>query len=670
MCTAVPIASLADVPTLSIIAAMTIGREETASADSETARNFILGTAGHIDHGKTSLVKALTGTDTDRLPEERRRGMTIELGFASLAIGDTRFGIVDVPGHERFVRAMVAGATGIDIALLVVAADDSVMPQTVEHVEILCLLGISRAVVAVTKIDMVDASMVELVSEEVRELLEGTPLNGSAICPVSSLDGVGTSKLKKALVSAAARIEPAHARPPFRMAIDRVFTVQGRGTVVTGSVLRGKVSGGDTLEVWPPGATCRVRDLQTHGLAHERLSRGQRAAINISGVDREVIQRGAELATPGYLQPSRIVDVRLRCLSSLSRPLKSSTSARLEIGTSEHSVRVVLFDRDAVQPGESAFAQLRTGEPITAVHGQRFILRNDSASRTIGGGVILRPVARRKHGDATREVEALARLERPTAIDRVEEVLRTAGFAILSDLQLCARAGVESDELSVIFDQLKAQSRRVVVEGTCVEVVPAAIEDLALRLNAWIERHHRAHPELPGRPVDAVLGWLERITGNRSLSRPLFNHFVEAKTIKLLGRFACAPAFAPALSPADEKALAGIIHEIREGRFQPPAPVETSAGKELDRKRVERLTTLAVALGELVRIDPAIYLHADRERELRETVANLIGKSGGVMVAQIREALQSSRKFVVPFVEYLDRIGFTKRDGDARVLAQ
>jgi selenocysteine-specific elongation factor len=629
----------------------------------------------------------LTGTDTDRLPEERRRGMTIELGFAALTIGDTQFGVVDVPGHEKFVRTMVAGATGIDIALLVVAADDSVMPQTVEHVEILNLLGVSRAVVAVTKIDMVDSSMVELVSEEVRELLADTPLAGAAIRPVSSVTGAGVAELKDALLETSKRPNVQTSkhpnldfltfgfldfstRLPFRLAVDRVFTVQGRGTVVTGSVLRGKVSSGDTLEVWPPGATCRVRDLQAHGLPRELLARGQRAAINISGVDRDEIQRGAELATPGYLQPSRIVDVRLRCLATLPRPLKSTTSARLEIGTTELPVRVVLYERDALRPGESAYAQIRAGEPITAVHGQRFILRDESAMRTIGGGVVLRPVTRRKRGDATKEIDALSRLESLSPIDRVEEVLRAAGFATPTDLQVCARAGLELDDLPGIYEQLKAQSRWVAVPGTNVLAVPAAIDDLCARLTTWLERHHRAHPELPGRPIDAVLGWLERITAGRSLARPLLDCFVRERKVKLLGRFACAPAFAPALSPADEKILTGMIREIRAGRFQPPSPTEVTVAAGVDRKRIERLVTLAVALGELVRVDGSIHLHADCERELRETVADLIGKVGGVTVAQIREALQSSRKFVVPFVEYLDRIGFTKRSGDVRVLAQ
>jgi len=632
-------------------------------------RHYILGTAGHIDHGKTALVRALTGVDTDRLPEEHRRGMTIELGFAPLTIGDVRFGIVDVPGHERFVRTMVAGATGIDIALLVVAADDSVMPQTIEHIEVLHLLGVRRGVVAVTKIDTVDSEMVELVVDDVQRFLTGTPLEKAPICPVSSITEAGLEELKGAILAASENIERTAARGPFRMPVDRVFTVQGRGTVVTGSVLRGKVSEGDTLEVMPSGETCRVRGLQTHGVHSEMLARGQRAAINLSGIDRDCLQRGAELATPGYLQPSRLIDVRLQCLSSCGRPLKSTSLVRLEIGTLEVPVRVVLLEGEGLPPGESAYAQLRSREPIAAAYDQRFIIRDENATRTIGGGVVLRPVTRRRRRETTTELQSLKRLEEGQADDRVEEVLRLAGFTKPTDLQLCGRAGVELDELPGVLQRLGAENRWVPIAGTEHNAVPAAVNDLAGRLAGWLERYHRSHPELPGRPVDSVLGWIERMT-NRSLARPLFNEFVRNKTLKVFGRFVCLPAFAPSLSGADERLLAAMIAEIREGGFAPPSLGTLSVTSQADRKRWERLATLAVAQGELVQIDSKIYLHADSERRLREKVADLIHECGGVTVAQVREALDSSRKYVVPFVEYLDRIGFTRRIEDCRVLTE
>lgn len=594
--------------------------------------------------------------------------MTIELGFAELEVGDTRFGVVDVPGHERFVRTMVAGATGIDIALLVVAADDSVMPQTVEHVEILHLLGIRECVAAITKIDMVEASMVELVAEEVGLMLGGTPMKAAAICPVSSVTGAGIAELKQAIYAVSQRIKRTAPRTPFRMAVDRVFTVQGRGTVVTGSALRGQVSAGDTLEVWPIGEPCRVRDLQAHGIQQERLARGQRAAINVSGIDREHIQRGAELATPGYLQPSRIIDVRLRCLSSFGHPLKSTATVRLEIGTTEVPVRVVLFEGDTLSPGASAYAQLRSGEPITTTYGQHFILRDSSATHTIGGGIVLRPVARRKRRDAAGVIEALQRLEHGDVMDRVAEVLRLAAFAPPSDLKICARAGVELEELPALHERLKEEGRLVRIEGTEVYATPAVVAELTSRLIAWLERHHRAHPDQPGRLMDALLGWLERVTMNRTLARPLLDLFVQAKTVKLLGKFVCSPAFAPSLSSADERVLQSMVAAVRNGEFHPPSLDELATASHVDGKRLARLATLAVALGELVAIAPDLYLHVEVEKRLRTKVADLIARVGPVSVAQVREALESSRKFVVPFVEYLDRVGFTKRVSDQRVL--
>ncbi len=671
---------------------MSLAQPRHSATNPQVTRHYILGTAGHIDHGKTALVRALTGTDTDRLPEEHRRGMTIELGFAELVFGPARFGVVDVPGHERFVRTMVAGATGIDMALIVVAADDSVMPQTVEHVEILHLLGVRHGVVALTKIDMVDAETIELVVDDVQELLSGTPLEKAPICPVSSVTGAGVEELKRAILAVSQTLETAHTQGPFCMAVDRVFTVQGRGTVVTGSVLRGMVSAGDTLDVWPAGKSCRVRDLQTHGVHHQILARGQRAAVNISGIDRDHVQRGSQLATPGYLQPSRMVDVRLECLSSYRRSLKSAAIVRLEIGTTEVSARVVLLEGGELHPGASGYAQLRSGRPLTAVHGQRFIIRDDNATRTIGGGIVLRPITRRKgiagarFQSRTSRLDSLRRLESGDAADRVEEVLRLAGFSTPTDLRLCASAGVEMDELPAVLKRLRTERRHVPIPGTAVYAAPAALDDLARRLTGWLERHHLKNPELPGRHIDTVLGWLERITPHSSplvggtvggFTRPLLDLLVQQKTLKLLGRFVCLPSFAPALSAADEKLMPAMIDEIRAGGFQPPSLDGLNCWCEIgishqraDRKRRERLATLAVAMGELVRIDGKVYLHADLERELREKVADLIAQQGGATVAEVREALQSSRKFVVPFLEYLDRKGFTKRVNDRRVLVE
>lgn len=645
------------------------GAAEAGSSPAVGARPCIIGTAGHIDHGKSSLVRALTGTDPDRLPEEKRRGMTIELGFAELVVDGASFGVVDVPGHERFVRTMVSGATGVDIALLVVAADDSVMPQTIEHVEILKLLGVSRGVVALTKIDVVDAETADLVEQEVLELLVGTPLADSPVVRVSSVTGEGLDALRRALIAAAGAMKAARLDGPFRMPIDRVFTVPGRGTVATGSILRGEVRGGDPLEIVPTMVSCRARDLHSHGRAQTAIRRGQRGAVNLGGVACEDVERGMELATPGFLIPARLMDVRLECLASQRKPLKSGAIVRLEIATTERRARVVLHSGSAVQPGESAYAQLSAHEPWAATYGQRFILRDENGARTIGGGVVLRPVARRRRRGDVDESSSLKRLESENAEDRVEETLRRSAFLRPSDLRISALAGVEAGDVPAILERLMGQHRWRALPASDAWTTPGAIDDVATRLVTWLRRFHDRNPDAPGRPLDAVVGWLER-AASRSAARPLLEELARRGAFKRLGRFACLPEFAPKLSTADEKLFAAMIQEFHVGGFQPPDLPSLKSAGTADRKRLERLARLAVALGELVHIEGAMYLHAVHDAALRATVAELTQRKNAFTVAELREALGSSRKYVVPFVEYLDRAGFTRRVGDQRERVQ
>ncbi len=632
-------------------------------------RHFILGTAGHIDHGKSTLIKALTGVDPDRLPEEHKRGMTIELGFAKLVIDDAVFGIVDVPGHERFIRTMVAGATAIDLAVLVIAADDSVMPQTIEHVDILQLLGVTRAIVALTKIDCVDADLVELAKVEIAELLSGTFFADTPIVPVSSMTGAGLDKLRRAICAIAADSEPKPAQRPFRMCVDRTFSLAGRGTIATGSVQRGVVEVGDTLEVLPDQAACRVRNLQTHGQSRERVITSQRAAINLSGVDKDELMRGCELATPGYLTPTKMVDARLNCLNSCERGIKSAAVVRLEIGTVELPARVVLLSKPHLGAGESTHAQLRTGTAFCAAFGQRFIIRDENASRTIGGGIILRPVSRRRRVSVEKELQSLAQLESDNAADRLEEVLRYNGLVRPDDLVICAQAGVELNDIESLVRELESDKRLVPLPESELIVTPGAVEEITSRLARWLARFHRNNPELPGKPVESAVGWLERRT-QKNQAKPLLAWCVTKKRLKRLGRFVCLPEFAPKLTGADERILREMIEEVRKAGHQPPALTELACAKQADKKRMERLASLAAAMGELVKVDAKLYLHVEAESTLRSTVADLIRRQGSITLSEIREALGSTRKYMVPMMEYLDRIGFTARDGDKRKLAR
>jgi len=639
------------------------------AAEARPAERFlIIGTAGHIDHGKTSLVKALTGIDTDRLPEEQRRGVTIELGFAHLEVGPYRFGVVDVPGHERFVRTMVAGATGIDLALLVVAADDSVMPQTVEHVEILDLLGVHRGVVAITKTDLAEEDLCKLVADDVAELLQGTSLAGAATVPVSSVTGAGLDRLREALAAAASELAERRTAGAFRLALDRVFSVTGRGTVGTGSVLQGQVAAGDELELWPAGLPCRVRALQSHNEVLELIHGGQRAALNLIGVDRERIERGCELATPGYLRATHVLDVRLRCLGSAQRPIRSRSNVRLCMGTRELLARVVTPGGDPIQPGEQGYAQLRLSEPVVATHGQRFIVRDEAATRTVGGGAVLRcsPQRRRIRGaDGTVGLQAL---DQGDALQRVEEVIRFGGFSRSPELTIAAEAGVPPGDVAGLIAELARQQRIVAVEpGGKEEFAKSALETLGARALGWLKRYHETHPEEPGAPVDTFIGYLDR-KSRRGLGRPLFDGLVSAVRVKVQGRYVCHPTSAPALSVQDEKLLTAIVGEFEAAALQPPALEELAAARQVNAQRIARLVKIAVATRQLIEVHGRMYLHPTWEQRLRERVGEILGRGGDASTSAIREGLGSTRKYVVPLLEYLDRIGFTRREGDQRVL--
>ncbi|HEV7225517.1 MAG TPA: selenocysteine-specific translation elongation factor, partial [Pirellulales bacterium] len=461
--------------------------------------DLILGTAGHIDHGKTALVKALTGVDTDRLPEEKLRGITIELGFAQLALGDCRLGIVDVPGHERFVRNMLAGATGVDLALLVVAADDSVKPQTREHLDILRLLDLDAGVIAITKCDLPEADWHDLVEEEIRELVRGTFLESAPIVRTSVVTGQGLDELRAALLAAAQRAARAPRRRgaagPFRMAIDRSFTIAGHGTVVTGSVASGQARVGDELSLEPGGVRVRVRGLQNHDAPAEEVRRGQRAAINLAGVHHDEIRRGQELAAPGHLAPARLLSVQLNLLNSAERPLKHRSRVRCHLGTAELMASVVLVDRERLAPGETAAAQLFLSEPAVAVWGQPLVIRSESPLETIGGGRVLDPRAPKL---ARRQGEALARLAELAADDslaRASAAIYFFGVGEWTPGDLSRSAGVDDPDATVaeLLHRGDLQELRLSA-GRTLLVHRLVLEELFGRVESLLEKEHQRFP--------------------------------------------------------------------------------------------------------------------------------------------------------------------------------
>ena len=459
--------------------------------------NLVLGTAGHIDHGKTALVRALTGVDTDRLPAEKQRGITIDLGFASLDLGDDQVALIDVPGHERFIRNMLAGASGLDLAMLVVAADDSVMPQTREHMQILTLLGLSSGVVALTKCDLVDPTWLELVEEEIRSLVRGSFLEGAPIVRTSALTGAGLDDLKAALHSACAATRPAADPGLFRMAIDRSFTVAGHGTVVTGTVASGTVTVGDELDLQPAGRPVRVRGLHRHDRPVNQVGRGSRAAINLVGVHHAEIIRGHELAAPGYLEATRVLTVDLVTTGIADRPLKHRDRYKLHLGTAEVSAVLSLLERTEPPEGTERLAQLLLAEPVAAVHGEPFVLRIESPPATIGGGRVIAPSLRRLRRT---DHAAIARLDRLRSSDpdaRLRGALASLGTNAWTDRRICALTGLRSADVETSLASLSAASALVdlpVGPRRTIRVLDESVAALEDRLLRALARLHDAHP--------------------------------------------------------------------------------------------------------------------------------------------------------------------------------
>jgi selenocysteine-specific elongation factor len=428
-------------------------------------KHIVMGTAGHVDHGKTALIKGLTGVDTDRLKEEKERGITIELGFASLTLPDGLvLGVVDVPGHERFVRNMVAGAAGIDLVAMVIAADEGVMPQTREHLQICNLLGIRKGLVALAKVDLVDQEWLALVQEDVREFLRGTFLEGAPIVPVSSLTGEGFPELRETIARVAGEVETEADAGLFRLPVDRVFTMKGFGTVVTGTLLSGQVRIGEEVEFAPTGLRTRVRGIQVHNRPQEVAEAGQRTAVNLQGVEKATIERGHVLAAPETLPASRRLDVSFRLLPGAARKLKNRTLIRLHTGTSEIMARVILLDRDDLEPGGEAYAQIVPEEPVTVVAGDRFVARSYSPVTTIGGGIILDPLPGKHKRFSEKILEAFHCLAGKESPERVAVILARAGIAGIPEARLIVRTGIRRAELRKILEEMFSRQQAILVD--------------------------------------------------------------------------------------------------------------------------------------------------------------------------------------------------------------
>lgn len=639
------------------------------------AAQLVVGTAGHIDHGKSRLVWSLTGTNPDRLPEERARGMTIDLGFAHATLDACDIYFVDVPGHERFIRNMVAGATGVDVAALIVAADDSIMPQTREHAELLGLLGMRRCVVVLTKMDLVDDEWAAAVEDEVRGLLASVGVEPLGVVRTSATTGRGLDELRALLVRLARERQRGDVELPtwFRLPIDRAFTVAGRGTVVTGSVAHGAVRTDDELELWPAGRRVRVRDLQSHSVGRDAADGRMRLAVNLAGVALDEVQRGCELATPGYLHATTRLDVQLALLRMPGRERRRELRLRMHIATSEVLVRCRLLREPQDDPLRGVFAQLRTATPIVATHGQRFILRDEGGSRTLGGGVVLRPVASTWTAARPPREEGLAALLDGLPRARLDETARGCAWEVCSHAALAARAGLpDAAAVQPPLRTLGVENRVIALgdarggDGGASAIVHAAIiGDARGRLLARLAKWLAENPRAAGLPRGEWGGWMPRACPPRL--RPLLAEwFVARGHVVDVGGFIVPKGHASALSSADRQLFDAIIDEFEAAAFQTPdiPALKCAAGRDV--KRVRELIDLAIVRGHLVKIIDGMWLSAKHAERMARIVADAIRARGPITVADIRTLLDSTRKYVVPFAEFLDASGVTKRSGDVR----
>ena len=629
--------------------------------------NLVVGTAGHIDHGKSTLVRVLTGIDPDRLKEEKARGITIELGFAHTTIGDTRVAFVDVPGHERFVRTMLAGVGGIDCVLLIVAADESVMPQTREHFDICRLLQIPRGVVVITKADAADADMRALVRQDVAELVKGSFLEAAAVIEVSATTGEGLDLLRAAIamLGQGNRLRPVSGAA--RLPIDRVFTMRGFGTVMTGTLVSGRIAVDDELAIVPSGRGVRVRGLQVHGTAAPFASAGQRTAINVGGIEVEQISRGETLAEPGTLSVTRRVDAAIDLLAT-TKPLKHGARVRLHNGTAEVLGRIsVAGTAPEVAPGARAFVRLRLESAAVLTRGDRFIIRAYSPPVTIGGGIVLDPASTRPGVRSAEGLESLAAIdcdaERPVSA-AVVAMVTAAGLAGLPRAALSARVGVAPADTNSLVASLGAKGVAAVGDRLVASAHLARAKDALVKL---VTAFHRAHPLSDGLPREEAR---EKVSADDSVFERMVEDLKKAKILVGADRLALG-SHTVAASGEDARIKAAIATAYGSAGLRPPDAAAVQAAAGAPAAMVEKITAVLLREKVLFRLDTVIFdagaLQTLKD-EIRAMKAAAAGGQATVDVAAFKDKYGVSRKFAIPLLEYLDRERVTRRTGDVRLV--
>lgn len=633
-------------------------------------RHVIIGTAGHIDHGKTTLIRALTGRDTDRLKEEQKRGISIELGFTYFDLpSGKRAGIIDVPGHEKFIKNMLAGVMGIDIVLLVVAADEGVMPQTSEHLAILDLIGVEKGFVVITKADLVDEEWLELVKEDILDEIKGTFLEGAPIVPVSSTEGRGLDEVRTLIDNLTLELGDREVDDMPRLPVDRVFSLPGFGTIVTGTLLSGKLKVGEEIQVFPGNRIGRIRSLQVHEQDTDIAYAGQRVAINVAGLKKDEVYRGDVVAPINSMKETSMLDIKLKLIKSVGRSIENRTRLRLYIGAKEVLCRIVLLDRDILNPGEEAYAQLRLEEKIVAKRGDRFILRFYSPMFTIGGGQVLEPNPTKKKRFDEEALEELKIKEKGESIDIIEKIIldKSHTFPTLKEI---------STSTAMLEERVKADVKKLIQEGKVIQfnltrdfhvIHIQYFNQLKDEIIGELKAFHQEQPLRFGMPKEEIRSkYLKNAkpkVGDRFIDLLIERDYIEQhkENIWIKG-------FKIEYTPSQSRIKEELINNYIQNKFLPPKKEDLYDKIEGDREEIDQVLNSLVSSGDIIRLDDEISIHKSTYNSALEILEQYINNNGSITVAEFRDELNTNRKVALSLLEHFDQLKITKRDGDKRTL--
>ncbi len=633
-------------------------------------KHIIIGTAGHIDHGKTQLIKALTGRETDTLEEERKRGISINLGFTFFDLpSGKRAGVIDVPGHEKFIKNMLAGAMGIDVVALVVAADEGIMPQTKEHLEILQLLGVKKGIIVITKKDLVDDEWLSMIESDVSEAVKDTFLSDAPIISVSSKTNEGMEELINVLDEKVDQAEERDREGHFRLPVDRIFSVAGFGTVVTGTVLSGSIKINDELMIYPSGIKTKVRGIQIHGKAEEVGEAGQRCAINLMNVKKEDIHRGDVVSITDALESSFMIDSKLIYLKSVKTALKNRQRIRFYSGTSEIMGRVIMLDREELKPGESAFVQIRLEKMTSLQKGDKFIIRNYSPVYTIGGGTIIEPIAKKAKRFNETYISNLKTKAEGSIEDVIEHIVDNLSSDFPNKDEIIKKFGRNIENLEEVLSELQNKSRIYILEqgGKKNYIHRKYIRGIEDDINNILEDYHSKKPLEVGISKEEFKTKVFSKALKNKLYKEVLALLDSKKMLEIRGNYIAKIGFEIKLNPEQKDIKNELFTKINEGEFSPPKFKAITEGKE-NIEEYKKVNDLLHKNGELIKISQEISLSKDNYNLGKEKIINYIEKNGKITLAEVREELSTSRQYAMALLEHLDEVKVTKRDGNERKL--